>query len=336
MPNLSSLTLPQLTDLVNRSFTRNLESLSNIMRSSSIVISEQMGEGRGASKRYAERLHRDEYASKRAEGDNSKKARVQYGREKDMTVYSISLQISITELMRRAGKERDMRDKVTALTTVCPNRLDLDLSHRLTYAWDASYVDKDGETVDVTTGNGLSLINPAHTLTGSAITYSTQILGNPQFSKASLEIAETSFTEETYNNLGEKMAMKPDCIITGDDPQTIHEVRELMQATADVDAVHEGTHNVYQSKYKHTVAPRIATTNTGAVDTTKRAYWFLCCSMASDFYLSVLKEPTLKTPMAGNNGEHFSSENWDFLCSSIYGMAIVTARWIRGSKGDGS
>ena len=68
-----------------------------------------------------------------------------------MTTYSVSLQISITEVMRKAGKNREILDKVTSLVTVVPNRMDLDLSHRLTFAWETSYVDKDGVTVDITT-----------------------------------------------------------------------------------------------------------------------------------------------------------------------------------------
>lgn len=65
--NLSSLTLPQFTDLVERSFTRNMESVQNTMRASLVVIDEPMAMNSGDSKRYAERTHRDEYASKRGE-----------------------------------------------------------------------------------------------------------------------------------------------------------------------------------------------------------------------------------------------------------------------------
>ena len=123
------------------------------------------------------------------------------------------------------------------------------------------------------------------------------------------------FTEETYNNLGEKMAMKADEIITTDDPSTIYEVKELLNATADVDTGNSGTFNVYLNSYKHTVAPRIATTATGSVDATKKKYWFLACSMASDFYLSTLIEPNVKSPTGGNNGEDISSGNWTYVSS---------------------
>lgn len=173
-------------------------------------------------------------------------------------------------------------------------------------------------------------------MTGSATTYSNQIAGNPQFSKGALENAEKMFAENTYNNLGEKMSMKGDTIITTDDPNTINQVRELLSATSNVDTSNSGTFNVYKSSYKHVAVPRIATTATGAVDTTKRKYWFLASSADSDFYLCMLENPYTKTPRDGNNGEEFSSENWNFLTAATYGMAIVTGRWIKGSKGDGT
>lgn len=92
------------------------------------------------------------------------------------------------------------------------------------------------------------------------------------------------------------MSVNPDTIITTDDPNTIHQVQELMMATADVDTSNSGTFNVYTNKYKHVIVPRIATTNAGATDSTKAKYWFLADSKISDFYLCILEQPYLKTP----------------------------------------
>lgn len=92
------------------------------------------------------------------------------------------------------------------------------------------------------------------------------------------------------------MVMTPDTIITTDDPNTINQVRELLNATADVDTSNSGTYNVYKTKYKHVIVPRIATTAAGAVDTTKAKYWFLAASKGSDFYLCMLEAPYLKSP----------------------------------------
>ena len=125
------------------------------------------------------------------------------------------------------------------------------------------------------------------------------------------------------------MSMKGDTIITTDDPNTINQVRELMNATANVDTSNSATFNVYKSAYKHVILPRLATTATGAVDTTKRKYRFLASSRDSDFYLCMLENPYLKTPMDGNNGEVFSSENRNYLAASTYGIGIVTPKWIK-------
>jgi len=53
--------------------------------------------------------------------------------------------------------------------------------------------------------------------------------------------------------------MTPDVIVTTDDPNTINQVRELLNATADVSTDNSGTFNAYKSKYKHVVSGRIAT-----------------------------------------------------------------------------
>lgn len=334
MTNISTYSLPQFTDLVKRSFTKNLEELPKVMRNADFVVKDVQPHGTGDVKRFAERLQRNQYASFRAEGDKSDNARVQYGYEKDLSIYTVALEVSITKRMRDAGKNQAILDQVTDLSEVCPNRMELDLSHRFSFAWSTSYTDLDGRNVDVSVGDGLALIATGHTLTGSATTYSTQITGNPQFSKGALEITEQSFVENSYNNLGEKIAMKPNTILTTDDPNTCHQVQELIKATSDVTSNNSGTFNVYQNSYKHVKAPRIATTATGAVDATKRKYWFLIDSNMSDLYFTVLNEPYLKTPMDGNNGEDFSSENWNYVAAADYGITTVSAKWIRGSKGD--
>jgi hypothetical protein len=263
MAQLSTYNLPQMTDLVKRSFEAGLQAVPQEMRTSGLVVEETMAKNTGLFKRYAERIHRNQYASKRAEGDNAKTARVQYGYEKDLQVSTVALQVSITKLMRVGGKDKEIFDEITSLTEVCPATIDLDLALRLSFHTATSYTSADGETVNTTVGDGLALASASHTLTGSATTYSNIITGNPQFSKGGLEIAERSFVEETFNNLGEKMIMNPDTIVTTDDPNTINQVRELLKATADVSTSNSGTFNVYSAKYKHVRSGRIAMTAAG-------------------------------------------------------------------------
>lgn len=162
MANISSYTFPQMTDLVTRSFQDGLKSLPQIMRNSGIVVEEAMPMHTGEFKRFAERLHRNQYASTRAEGNTSKQGKVQYGYEKDMQVYTVSLEVSITKRMRVAGKNQEILDQITSLAEVCPSTIDLDLANRLTFAWATSYTNRDGSTVDVSVGDAKALIAANH------------------------------------------------------------------------------------------------------------------------------------------------------------------------------
>lgn len=342
--SINSASLSQFTDLINRDFVYKLEHLPQVMKNSMIVVDDMMPMHTGEFKRFAERLHMDQYASRRDEGDIAEQAEIQYGYEKDLQVHTVSKSVSITKRMRVAGKNQEILDSMTRLTETIPNTIDLDLSHRLTFAFDTSYTDRDGNTIDTTTGDGVALCSAAHTLTGSATTYTNVITGNPSFSKASLEVAERQFVEETYNNLGEKDYMMADCIITTDDPTTCNQVKELLGSMTGATTVYgdgaaqeirEGIMNVYKGQYKHLKVPRLATTARGARDISKRNYWFLSSSMDSSFYYSELEAPYLKTPMDGNNGEEFSSENWNYLAAGTYGITIVDGRWIKGSTGQG-
>ena len=333
---INSWSLPQFTDLVKRNFAYQIDWMENVMMTSGLVINDPMEQNTGEFKRYAERLHRNQYGSRRDEWDTAQQATIQYGYEKDLQVHTVALAVSITKRMRVAGKNQDMIDAVTDLATVCPNSIDLDLAHRITFATATSYTDRDGNTITTTVWDGLALASASHTLTGSADTYNNIVTGNPQFSKGALENAQKLAVEETYNNIGEKMAMNFDIIYSTDDPNTCNQIKELLNATADVSTDNAGTFNVYSNAMRHVKIPRIATTAGGWVDTTKAKYWGIASSMNSSFYFSSLESPYLKTPTDGNNGEEFSSENWNYLAGTTYGIAIVDARWIKFSAGDWS
>lgn len=314
---IAGYTLPQMVDLVERSFTDAQTNIPQVLKNSKIVVKDTMPHGTGEYKRFAERIDRTLYGSRRAEGDDSAQAKVQYGYEKDMRLYTTSLEISITKRMRDAGKNQDILDKITMLSEVCPMTTELNLGLRLANAWNTSYTSADGYVVDCTVGDGRSLINTGHTLTGSATTYSNQITGNPAFSKAALEVAEVSFVNESFDNLGQSVVYQPDVLVITDDPVTVNAVRTELKSTASTsDNKSSGVINVNVNKYDIIIAPSIRLNVNGGVDTTKSKYWFLAASSKSDFYHCTLNAPYVKTPMSGNNGEDFSSENWNFLTAS--------------------
>ena len=335
MANISSFSLPQMTDTVMRTFEDYAKTLPQVMKTSGFVKTRALPKHVGDSKIFAEMVDSSKYAGIRDEGEDATEGVIQYGYEKTATVYGIAQTRSITKRMRDTGKDEEVMRHITFLGSVCPDTIDLNLANQLTFAWSTSF-SYDGHTLSTTVGDGLALISASHTLTGSATTYSNQITSNPAFSKGALETAERSFVEESYDNLGVKTYCTPDTIITTDDPNTINEVRQLMNATADVDTSNSGTYNVDKNRYKHVIVPRLATTAAGAPDTTKRKYWFLADSKMSDFYYYELNAPYIKAPADGNNGESFASENWSYLAAADYLIAIVSGKWIRGSKGDAS
>lgn len=331
-PNISTFELPQLNDLIERDFKDALESMPWELKESNIVLTTMMPQNSGAFTRYAEAIDLNELASSRPEGDQSRQARVQYGYEKDLEVNYISLDLGVTKKMRMTNKGGEFDRIISRFVNRVPNRMEQDLANRFTFFASTSYTNADGETVNITVGDGLAWGSASHTLTGSATTYTNLATGNPQFSEGSLETLEKQFVEATYNNLGELMALKPDTIITTLDPNTCNAVKKLMNATADTSSSNSGTVNVYKNKYTHLAVSRIATTAAGAPDTTKAKYWALAASEFTDFHLEILENPYMLTPSAQNNGADISTENRTYLTGAAYGICIVSGKRIKFSK----
>ena len=336
MPSINTWTLSQYSDIVNRVFEKKKELFPMVLKNSPLVQKVTKQLGTWDSIRFAEEIDMDLYAKYRAEWNQSTTALTQYGYEKDATIEYFTKEIEITKKMRDTGKDNIVRKLIDLLTDAPFRKLELDLAHRFSNAWSTSYTDNGGLSVDVSVWDGLALISSVHTLTGSATTYSNQITANPQFSKGSLELAERLFAEETYNNLGERVAMMPNTIITTNDPVTINQVKELLNATADINSSNAWTFNVYGwTWYNHIIVPLMSTDANGWLDTTKRKYWFVASSNDSDFQLCVLNDAYLKTPAVWNSWEDFSSENWTYLSWISYAMAILTWRWIKWSTWTG-
>lgn len=328
--------LPQIVDSVNRSFQKGLESIDAGILGSGLVVRSSRAHGTGLSEVLAEMPDVDQYATFRADGDISDSGSVQYGYEKALFIENFSKEMVVTKLMRDGGKYDMIGRLIATFSNVVPNKIDLDLTNRLTYAYSTTFTDNKGRTIDNTTGDGLAIASAVHTLTGSATTYSTIITANPQFSKAALEVAMNQAYQETYTNKGERAQMNFDVIFTGLHKQTVNQVKELLNATANVDSANAGTFNVFQGSQRHVILPRLdVSSSTGGTDTTKSKIWGIASTPNSQFIYQELNAPYVKTPIDGNNGEDFSSENWKFLYGASYGHAVLGARWIRLSNGLG-
>lgn len=322
---INTATYPQFTDLVNRVFLKALDSFDYKMRNSGLVRVETKPMNSWLFTRLAQAPVTTRFASRKPEGAAAKASKFQYGYEKDLQIYRYWLDISITREMRIANKNSEVISQLLNMAKAVPEGLELDLTHRLTFATSTSYTDRDGYTIDNTTWDGQAFASASHTLAGSATTFSNIVSGNPAFSKGSLELAERLISEQTFDNLGQKVRMNFDIIFTTDDPVTNNRIDEELWATSDTTSSNAGTINVYNKKYRKVSLPYLATYADGTVDTTKRRYWWLACSEYTSLTLEMLETPFLKAPRDWNNGEDFSTENWNYAWRGSYWIAIVDA-----------
>lgn len=332
---LNTLSFPDFTALATVIFEKTKESLPQEMFSSGIFKVEQVPENTGDTRKYTE-IDIEEYASKKNQGDQASRARVQQGYSKIMYKNRYAKDIGITYEMRKENKYTDVVTRLTNLAALPLNRRELNLQHRFAFGAATSYTDMDGDTIDTTTGDGYALFYTAHLLKGSSTTYRNRLANNPQCSKGALEAMEKLVVEETFNHLGEKKTMQFDKIWTTDDPNTINTVLEYLKSTASPDATHAGVINVLQGKYQHVKLSRVATTAVGAPDSTKAKYWGIISTSMSDAHLGIWEAPHLKAPSDLNAGEDFATDDWNYGVREGHGICILSGSWIKMSSGDGA
>lgn len=322
-----------MTDLVRRNWVMVKEQIQRNARQ--LFIVEQIGSGNGSTKIWNE-VDVETYADYKAEGVNSSKSKVGVGYNVTMTARTFSKEIDITLEMRNDNRYAEVGSYITNLSEFCENRQDLDLTHRLTFATSTSYTDKNGEVIDLKVGDGLALLSATHTLAFSGTTYNNIVTGNPAFSQGAYEAAKLIGATQIYSNFGEKRNMNFNTVVTGDDPSTVREVKQLFNSMADIDGAHAGIVNVYKDGARHIILPNLATTAAGAYDSTKRRWWFLLASGQGmngwQAYLGEWIAPTLKTPSEGNNGEDVHNYNWTYSAYCRYGIAVVSGKGIIGSS----
>jgi hypothetical protein len=332
---LNTVSLGDFVRLADIIFEKEKASLGREAMDSGMFNKENIPMNTGNLREYTE-IDLEEYAKKKPQGDQAVRARVQQGYNKTLTSYRIANDIGITYEMRTQNKYPEVIRRLTNLATMAVNRMELDLTHRITFGTATTYTNMEGESVDISTGDTLALFSTAHTVRGSSTTYRNRLANNPQFSRGALEGMERLVVEETINQFGEKVQVPFTILWTTENPNTVNTVMEYLRSVASPDFQNSGVTNVYKAKYKHVILPRLATTNTGAVDTTKRLYWGLASEKASTAHIAIWEEPHLKVPANLNAGEEFSTDDWNFGVRAGYGITIVNGVWIKGSTGDGT
>lgn len=331
---LNTVTYSQLFDLIRKSFVQNQQMI--MPQAQQIFIKDPVGKNQGNTKRYDE-VDTQTFARTKREGSAAKKARVGIGYNVTMTKKRIAMEIDISQEARDENRHPEVGALITNLVHYCPQRIELDLTHRLTFSNATSYTDMDGEPIDCTVGDGLALISSVHTLKFSSTTYSNSVSGNPIFSKGGLESAEQLTVSNILSNFGERRVYNFNTIITSDDPNTCNTVKQFLRSTSDTDQNNPNVVNVYQGKYRHIELPYLATTAVQAFDSTKRRWWFLA-SIGNGFnslqaYYGVWEEPHMKNePEEGKNNVDFSRDIWSYGSRAGYGIVIVAGRGIVASQ----
>lgn len=329
------LNIATLADFVRNAeilFLKGLDSIPMAARNSGMFRIDDLKDHTGNTKEYSE-IDLEEYADDKAEGDQASRARVQQGYNKIGTLYRVSKDIGITYEMKHYNKYMEVIARLTNLGMLAGKRMELDLSHRITFALSTSYTNRSGNTVDVTVGDTLALVSTAHTVRGSATTFRNRLANNPLFSKGGVEGMEQMIIENSINQFGEKITIPYDILWSTDDANTCNTIDEYLKSISSPDAINSGVINVYKGKYKHVVLPRVPTTAAGANDSTKAKYWGLASSLNSQAFLGINEEPHMKET---NGAVDFATEDTNMGCAAGYFIVIPGARWFAFSAGDGT
>lgn len=281
----------------------------------------------GDTRRYTS-MQLEQYAKRKTEGADAKIAKFQQGYTKDLTITRVAVDLPISWEARNMGKYDEIMQIFKNLSGLVSNRIDLDLAHRFTFASATTYTNIDGETVDISVGDTLALLSTVHTLKASTTTYRNRVATDPQLSMAGIEAAQKLFTEETYDHFGVKLTEYPDAILTTDDPNTCNTMARINNSSSDLSYANSGVINVNKARWKHIKSARIATTATGAPDTTKAKYWFMMALKHSTAKLAIMEPASMKTP---SSEAEKSNDDITYGARGTFGVCIVTPEWVKGS-----
>jgi len=323
---LMTLTLPEFSDLTRKEFTIVNEMVkpvaAQLFNYLDLTASSQ------DSKRIDE-VDVETFAKLKREGENAQKVRAGVGYNKTLTAKRVAAEIDITWEMRRYGDEYKVKQELYNLNHFVPQRQELDLTHRISFATSTSYTDMDGDTID-TTGQTYAIAYSAQTLKNTTGTYRNRVTSDPAFGQGALESAEELFVTDIMNNFGQRRIIIPNLIISTDTPSLVNDIKKVLQSTADVDAAHAGVINVYATKYTHIALPYLATDANGGRDATKKRWWGLGAfnkgGMGWQAYFGVFEKANLKTPTAGSGAEDTHNDNWTYGARGSYGIATLTGR----------
>lgn len=323
--NLATFTTKDLSDFAERFFVNNLEKIKPMARQ--LFRVDPIGTNQGTEKLYQE-FDMQTFARAKPEGQATAKVQAGTGYTKLARLKRIGAEIDITEEELKYNKYPEVINKLKNLSGFVRQRQEADLTHRFTFSTATSYVNMDGQVVDITTGDGVALVSASHLTAFSGIGYSNVITGNPVFSEANLAIAELVGATQVVNNYGEKREIGFNTLVCADYPAVFNLMRQVIQSTAQIAAPNAGVENVYEAKYNIVKLKYLATTATTAYDSAKKNYWGLVAAGEWNGYLAVWEEENLRTPSTGNNLVNGHTDVWTYGVRGGYDIVAVSGQGV--------
>lgn len=336
--NTSSLPdfVANLQVLFNKGFTQTFEDKED---SATMFYQEMiLGSAEGDTRRVDEPLTGRGYAKDMEEGDNINLEQITPGYYKDVTVIRRSSGLGITWFFEYHNKYPEQiagiyRDVGLNLR----ERMELDMQLPLGFGTATTYTNLSGRTVDISTGDSLSLWHTAHTLTGSTITTRNRLANNPQLSDGSVEAAMTLFNQNQYTNSGMPVPGNPDTLVVTRDATQYHTALKVVESMSPQSAPNSGVYNPLRRRFRVAQLMRWDYTADGrTLDSTKLKYWMVADSSQKVGFVVISEQPTVTLPTVSNGGIKWANEDREIKGTCTYEPCILNPRFAVFSSGDGT
>lgn len=324
-PNLATFTVKEFTDSVQRVWDEQLKQVESNARQ--LFKVEMIGQNQGTEKIYAE-YDKQTFARAKNEGQNVAKVQSGVGYEKTLRLKRFGAEIDVTEEEIKYNKYQKVMTDIKNLSGFVTRRQEKDLTSIFTFCTATSYVNMDGQTVNIATGDGVALVSASHLTAFSGVGYSNVITGNPVFSESNLEVAELVGTTQVVNNYGEQRTIDFNTIVTSNYPAVVNLVSRVLQSNAQISAPNAEVVNVYRSKYKHVILPYLARTATDAYDSAKKNYWGLVAAGTWNGHLAIWEEENLRMPTPTNNLMDGHADVMSFGVRGGYDIGVLSGQGV--------
>lgn len=345
----ATYTFPEFSNLIKKMFAERLENTP--LDAAPLYIEKVVPAGKGDSIQVNE-IDFTTYASNMPEGADATKGQTGVGYHKQVLWHRYGLEYDITYKMRTTAQWIDVvTETLDALVEAVPQRMNLDMTHLITFGNAVSYVDMDGAIRDTSTGDGLSLFNSAHTIAhpqSTVTSYSNIVPGAPVFNKVALEAAQLVGATETIDNFGVLKSINYNTIWSTSDPTTCNDIKQLIRSVADPNQANSGVANPYnmgtRPAFKHLELSKVWTDANGNYDSTKRRWWGIAALGNNgsrrgrwQAYHCVWESPRIipgnaaSKNLSGTNGEDVHNDNWTYGARGTANQAAVSGIGMIGS-----